>query len=92
MAIGKACCDAVLRGWALAILSLGLLRHLFPGALGFLHLPLGAAPLVALGVGQALVFVYARGRAGRVLAITLATVVFAHGLVLQVLALGSSRL
>ena len=83
---------AVVRGWALAILTLGVLRHLFPGALGFFHLPLGAAPLVALGVGRALVFALARGRGGRVLAITLATVLLAHGLVLQVLALGSSRL
>ena len=80
------------RGFVLALIALGVLRHRFPGALGFFHLPLLAAPLVALAAGRALVWLDARGRGGRVLAITLATLVVAHGIFLQVQALGSSRL
>ena len=80
------------RAWALALLVLGLLRHLFPGALGYFHLPLSAAPLVALAVGQALAWLHARGLPGRALALALGSVVFVHGLYLQVLALASSRL
>lgn len=82
----------VVRGWALAILALGLLRHLFPGALGFFHWPLAAAPLAALGVGRALAWLHGRGLSGRVATIALAAVIVAHGLFLQVLALAAARL
>ena len=82
----------ILPAWALAALALGLLQWRFPGALGFLHLPLFAATLVGLGAAGALEALARAGRPFAGLAAAGGLLLVAHGFWLQWLALRAERL
>jgi hypothetical protein len=82
----------ILPAWALAALALALLQGRFPGTLGFLHLPLFCATLVALGAAGALEALARKGRLFAGLAASCGLLLATHGLWLQWHLLRAERL